>query len=195
VAGYGEAYPGVDIVPIRLDSFADYAPIGSEMEWSRYSFAHITAVFDKSGGDVQATLAAMEFIAPDVAPRVADKHLDDYLNSTYRSVKNGRDGDDQAGMLDAAESLPALLGFLFALDRRVRPYNKFLRWELQHHLLPQLPWEVPEFVEMLLATARGDTESRRRLLDGTVKVAREQGHEAVLDSWSPTAWRTLLPDA
>jgi hypothetical protein len=62
------------------------------------------------------------------------------VNGAYRSAKNHRDGRTDEAHLDAAESLPHLLTALFALHRRVRPYNKYLGWELRQHPLADPAW-------------------------------------------------------
>ena len=61
--------------------------------------------------------------------------LDGYVNFVYRAVKADREGRRLERRLDAAESLAWLLDVVFALSARVRPYNKYLAWELQEHLL------------------------------------------------------------
>ena len=52
--------------------------------------------------------------------------------------------------LDAAESVGPLLTTLFALDRRVRPFNKFLAFELSLEPLPGEAWAA----DRLLARVR-----------------------------------------
>ncbi|CAM5579080.1 putative protein OS=Streptomyces aurantiogriseus OX=66870 GN=GCM10010251_58170 PE=4 SV=1 [Streptomyces aurantiogriseus] len=114
--------------------------------------------------------------------RAAGGWLDAYANSLYRSVKNARDGESLAARLDAADSLGSLLEFLFALDRRPRPYNKYLRWELTHHPLPG--WDTAallDAVEHIAATA--DVLAQRALFARVEPVARTAGHGEVLDDW------------
>jgi len=68
----------------------------------------------------------------------ARARLDAYVNSYYRTLENARDGNRSAAGLDAAESFSNLLEFVFAAERRVRPYNKYLEWELGTHPRPGL---------------------------------------------------------
>ncbi len=56
--------------------------------------------------------------------------FDAYRNTRFRPAKNRRDGNTEAAVLDAAESVASLLDVVFTVEGRVRPYNKFLRWEL-----------------------------------------------------------------
>ncbi|WP_405594487.1 hypothetical protein [Streptomyces sp. NBC_01092] len=76
-------------------------------------------------------------LSADEAFRGAADWLDAYVNSLYRSVKNARDGRLLAARLDTADSIRALLEFLFALNRRPRPYDKYLQWEPERFLLPK----------------------------------------------------------
>ena len=52
---------------------------------------------------------------------------------------NHRDGRPLEARLDAAESVPWLLDVVFAMAGRVRPYNKYLPWELERHPVPGWP--------------------------------------------------------
>ena len=62
--------------------------------------------------------------------------------------------------LDAAESVPWLLDVVFAVAGRVRPYNKYLPWELRTH--PVDGWPAEELLALV-----------RRTLDGDVQAIRE----------------------
>ncbi|MCO6716866.1 hypothetical protein KQH23_31045, partial [Streptomyces sp. CHB19.2] len=88
--------------------------------------------------------------------------LDAYANSLYRSVKNDRDGHALAARLDAADSVRFLLELLFALDRRPRPYNKYLAWELARFPLPG--WDTGPLLDAVDGiSATGDVSAQRRL--------------------------------
>jgi len=64
----------------------------------------------------------------------------------------------------------------------VRPFNKWLRWELQHYPLDE-PWrrDLLPRIEAILSTGSID-EQRSVFLDAEV-LARRRGLEAVVDSW------------
>jgi hypothetical protein len=110
--------------------------------------------------------------------------LDSFLNSLYRSVKNERDGNSFAARMDAAESTGAYLTYVFALHRRVRPYNKYVPWELMHHPLRRPEWSADQLLPALLAVLTGDAVSAaQRLLVDLEPVARAAGHADVLDGW------------
>ena len=66
--------------------------------------------------------------------------LGGYINSTYRSLRNRMVGIELGAELDSAESLPNLLTAIFAFESRVRPFNKYLEWELRTHPLGEPAW-------------------------------------------------------
>jgi len=85
---------------------------------------------------------------------VSHVRLDGWLNYAYRALKSDRDGLRLECRLDAAESVPWLLDVIFTVEGRVRPYHKYLAWELREH--PLAHWEAPELLGLLTATLDGD---------------------------------------
>jgi hypothetical protein len=73
------------------------------------------------------------------------------------------------------ESLPWLLETVFALHGRLRPYNKYLQWELEN-------FPLPESRNTMLMPARVPT-SALRLFNQVEALARRHGHANVLDAW------------
>ena len=122
-----------------------------------------------SGYARQATLSA------DEAARHARTSLDGYVNQVYRCVKSRRDGFADAALLDELESVPWLLETVFALHGRLRPYNKYLRWELERFPLPD-PWN-----EALRPGQVG--AASLRLFPAMEALVRRRGHGDVLDEW------------
>jgi hypothetical protein len=150
--------------------------------FSRYALARATVVLDKLGGDIAQILADKAQLNADEAFRSSAEWLDFYANSLYRSVKNDRDGHALAARLDAANSVQGLLELLFALDRRPRPYNKYLTWELTHYPLPG--WDTGKLLTAVDRIARtGDVSLQRRVFARVEAVARHAGHGEVLDAW------------
>jgi predicted nucleotidyltransferase len=128
---------------------------------------------DKSG-ELRPLLAAKGR----VDERVAREALDAYVNATYRSLRYAEVGAAGA-RLDAAESVPPLLTFLFALDGRGRPFNKYVADAL------------PEGfgLERLTAVLDGDGDAQRALFRDVELLARARGHGDVIDAWEPdVAW-------
>jgi hypothetical protein len=174
----GHRTPELDLVILSLDEFRAAGMPGFE----RYALARARIVLDRLDGGIAQILASKARLDADEAFREAGEWLDAYANSLYRSVKNDRDGHALAARLDAADSIRFLLELLFTLDRRPRPYNKYLEWELARFPLPG--WDTG----MLLDTAdrisgMGDVSTQRRLFAQVEAVARRAGHGAVLDAW------------
>lgn len=147
-----------------------------------YALARARVLLDRLDGGITEMVRAKGRLAEDETFREAAGWLDAYANSLYRSVKNDRDGHRLGALLDAADSVRFLLEFLFALDRRPRPYNKYLEWELQRFPLPG--WDTAELLDAVGRIAStGDTSLQRRLFARVENVARGAGHGRVLDGW------------
>ena len=84
--------------------------------------------------------------------------LDGYINFIYRALKSHRDGNRLERDLDAMESVPWMLETIFPLCGRVRPYNKYLAWELREHPLPVAEWSADILLPQIEATIAGDVE-------------------------------------
>jgi predicted nucleotidyltransferase len=171
-----------EVIVMSLAEFRRHAAVGSELEWNRYTFAHVTAEIDKTG-EIQALLEEKGTLPREDARRIAAEALDDYINYYYRSAKSFRDGNELGGRLDAAESVPSFLTTLFAVHERVRPYNKYLRWELEQHPLPGPEWSAAQLLPLLDAIMAGELGAQRRLFRDVEQLARERGHGEVVDGW------------
>ncbi|MGW1978003.1 hypothetical protein [Streptomyces sp. NPDC001889] len=174
----GHRTPELDLLVLSLDEFRAAGMPGFE----RYALARARIVLDRLDGAVAEILAEKARLNADQAFREAGESLDAYANSLYRSVKNERDGHTLAARLDAADSIRLLLELLFALDRRPRPYNKYLEWELARFPLPG--WDTGTLLDAVDRIAgTGDVSAQRRLFAQVEAVARQAGHGAVLDAW------------
>ncbi|QYX79336.1 hypothetical protein [Streptomyces akebiae] len=174
----GHRTPELDLVLLTLDEFRAAGMPGFE----RYALARARVVLDRLDGGIARILSAKARLDADEAGREAAAYLDAYANSLYRSVKNDRDGQALAARLDAADSVRYLLELLFALDRRPRPYNKYLRWELTRFPLPD--WDTGHLLDTVShIAATGDVAAQRELFARVEAVARKAGHGAVLDGW------------
>jgi Nucleotidyltransferase domain len=168
--GYDSAERGGKLEASEVTSLADLP------RWMLPAFTWTTPVLDKTGA-VAAELAEITR----VDPATAAEPLDDYVNSYYRSAKNARVGLGLAALLDAQESIPHYLDFLFAAHGRMRPYNKWLEWELREHPLP-----VDVDLDRLERIARTrNLEDQLALFRETEGVARKLGHGATIDAWEP----------
>ncbi|WP_152364547.1 nucleotidyltransferase domain-containing protein [Microlunatus speluncae] len=174
----------LDVVPMSLADFRTHATPGTAAEWNRYAFAHARVLRDTGDGEIARLVAAKGTLAPDEARQRAAGWLDAFCNSLYRWLKNDRDGRRAEARLDAAESLPWLLGFLFAVHARVRPYNKWLLQDLAEHPLgpPELAAErFGPLLEEVLDT--GAATAGHRLFAIIEPLARSAGHGEILDEW------------
>jgi hypothetical protein len=120
-------------------------------------------------------------VTPDQRPAI--RLFDTSLSAwAIESVKNDRDGHALAARLDAADSVRFLLELLFALERRHRPYNKCLEWELARDPLPG--WDTDMLLDAVdRISATGDVSVQRRVFARVEAAARGAGHAAVLDAW------------
>ena len=145
-------------------------------EWNRYSVAWVEPQLDKTGEVADAVR-----VATTVDPATAAEPLDGYVNLYYRSAKNARLGLELASLLDARESIFWYFQFVFAVHGRVRPYNKWLEWELGEH---PLPIEIDlSRLERIMRT--GDLAEQQALFRETETLARKLGHGATIDGWEP----------
>jgi hypothetical protein len=145
-------------------------------DWMLPALTWATPALDKTGA-VAAQLAEVTTVDPTTAARP----LDAYVNSYYRSLKNARIELELAALLDAQESIPWYLEFVFAVHGRLRPYNKWLEWELRAH---PLPIDV-DLARLERIACSGALEDQQALFRDTEELARAHGHGATIDGWEP----------
>ncbi len=180
-AGHGEP---VEVWPMTLDEFRRHALMGAPDAWNRPTFLHVRVEIDKLGGEIQQLVEHKARLTPDEVGRTVPDALDGYINSLYRSLKNLEAGRQLAGWLDAVESLALLLTTAFALEGRVRPFNKYLRHELERRPLPTIGLTT---IERMAREAMPDVQ--RVVFRDVERRAREAGFGSVVDGWEPdVAW-------
>lgn len=171
----------VETVATTLDVFEGYALAGSPGAWNRPSFVYARVELDKLGGEIGRIVERKRRLTPDEARALASEALDDYVNALYRSLRNLEAGRDLEGRLDAAESIPPLLTTVFALEGRVRPFNKWLRYDLERK-----PPAIDGLLERIDRIVRdGDPGEQRSLFRDVERQARGAGHGGVIDGWEP----------
>lgn len=174
----------LDLVVIELAEFRTRGMPGRPDHFARYSYVHAEVLLDRLDGTITRILDEKRTLGADEARDAAAGWLDAYVNQTYRSLKSYRDDHPDLGHLDAAESVPYALEVLFALHRRVRPYNKYLRWELERQPLGDPRWGADRLLPVLRRIlGDGDPSTQRALFTGIERAARDAGHGGVLDSW------------
>ena len=123
---------------------------------------------------------------------VDHSRLDGWVNFAYRALKSHRDGRPLEARLDAVESVPWLLDVVFTLAGRVRPYNKYLPWELRVHPLAVPEWSAEAFLPEIEGMLAGDPGALRRtfaVVDREVRTWDAVHGMTVcgdlLDDWGP----------
>lgn len=182
--------PAVDDIPVPLSELEEVPPFGSAGWWFRWTFAWAPVLLDRTEGRLPTAVRRMATVAPDEAASILTDHdrLSGWLNFAYRALKNDRDGRLLERRLDAAESVPWLLDVVFSLAGRVRPYNKYLPWEVREHPLPD--WDAAELLGLLSATLDGDPDAIRATFERIEPLCfafdsqhPEPGLTAILDDW------------
>lgn len=182
--------PDVDEIPWSRTELDTVGAFGTEDWWIRWSCAWAPVLLDRTGGDLAGALRRQATLAPDEADALLIEHdrLDGWVNFAYRALKSDRDGRGLEARLDAAESLPWLLDVVFATAGRVRPYNKYLPWELRTH--PVDGWPADELLGLVERTLDGDVDAVRQTLP-LVRAAcaahdERRGHTRttdMIDAW------------
>ncbi len=178
-----------------VDGLRAHGEPGTSHAWNRYAFRHAKVLVDKLDGEITAIVESKRTLPPDGAPAIAAAALDGYANSTYRSLKAHRLGEVTGAHMDAADAASYLLETLFALRGRVRPWSKYLRWELESEpLATEGAWSSDVFLDRLhRLLGEPSPELQQQLFRDVEGLARSEGHGEVMDSWGPSL--TLLRGA
>ena len=180
----------VDEIPVALSDLEQVPSFGSLGWWGRWSFAWAPTLLDRTGGRIPEGARRQATLTPAEADAVLIDHdrLDGWVNYAYRALKADRDNHPLERRLDAAESMPWLLDVVFALAGRVRPYHKYLPWELREH--PLADWPADVLLPLLERTLDGDPAAVRetfaRVYACCAAYDAKQGHDrtrTLIDTW------------
>ena len=170
----------VEIASSTLEGLRRHGAIGSRSEWARYQHAHVEVRVDKTGGELERVLGEKELLPAEHRDDVARSALGGFVNATFRSLRYG-------ARLDATESVPYALQAIFAFAGRVRPFNKYLEWELRNHPLPG--WQAETLLPLITGVLDHDRVSQHELFRLVEGDARAHGFGAEIDDWEPdVAW-------
>jgi predicted nucleotidyltransferase len=171
-----------------VDGLRAHGEPGTSHEWNRYAFRHARVLVDKLDGEIGRIVEGKRTLPENAAPAIAAAALDAYVNSTYRSLKAHRLGEVTGAHLDATDAVGHLLEMLFALEGRVRPWSKYLRWELESEPLAAGPaWQADMFLDRVERLLREPSPAiQQQLFRDVEELARDAGHGGVLDSWGPS---------
>lgn len=180
------ALGGTDCSVMTLDGLRAHAAWGGPDAWDRYSYAHVRVLVDRTGGLCQQIIDDKARVPGGEVAGFIGRSLDHYINQTYRALKALRDGLPVAARLEAAEGIAPMLDALFALDGgRLRPFYKYLEWELARNPLAagqRLALRAPALLDP-------DAETLKSLLRDADRLFRDAGHGPVFDGWGDDlAW-------
>jgi predicted nucleotidyltransferase len=184
-AGWKMPYGGpVETWPITLEAFRTHALPGDEAAWNRAAFIRARVDVDRLDGEITAIVDRKRRLTADEAKAIVEANLDDAINSIYRALKSAEAARVRQARLDAIEAIAPMLTTVFALERRVRPFNRWLEHDLA--LEPLAMPAVADLlarVDALAVEATPDTiRSAFRMLEA---AARDAGYGAIVDSWEP----------
>ncbi|GAA4202705.1 hypothetical protein [Actinocatenispora rupis] len=175
--------PAIDVAVLTLDAVRSIPDDPTDW-WGRYSYADARILLDRTDGELPALVRRQTTLTDAEVRRVLITYLDGWLNFAYRSLKSHRDGRPFEATLDAVESLPWVLPVVFALHHRVRPYNKYLRWELARRPLDGGWIDGDTLVGLVERIVRdGDPGAQRALYALVEPQARRAGFGDVVDAW------------
>jgi hypothetical protein len=202
VKEYKEKYPfrkykGVDLIVFSYTEFENSAPWGSPEVFDRYSYSHVKALIDKNG-KIQETIDELAKVPEKFLSKFIAGSLDAYINFLYRSLKCIRDGDVEAARLEAAFSIPGFLNVIFAIhNARIRPYYKYLKWELEKFPLVKFPLTASEIITNLMKILdNADCKTQQKFLKITEQILTKEGFGHVFKSWGDDfLWmKTFAPE-
>jgi predicted nucleotidyltransferase len=171
----------IDTIYMPLDELLDI-PCDPGHWYDRWSFAYAQVLLDRGG--IAEAVNAQARLTPQEVQACLGHYLDAYINYAYRSLKAHRDGRTFEQRLDAVESIRPLLWCVFAFHGRVRPYNKYLRWELTQHPFTDRIWSRAPLVQLLTEVLdNGDSAAQRALFALVEKDSRPRGFGELIDAW------------
>ena len=182
----------VEVWPMTLAEYRGHALPGSPDAWNRPSFINARVELDRLDGEIGELTRRKARLEPEEATEIGSSALDDYINSMYRSLRNLEAGRVLEGRLDGLESISPLLTTVFALDGRVRPFNKWLVHELDRR-----PVSWADLVTTVDVLARDPSAATQRSVFNELEPrARAAGLGRVIDEWEPdVAWLRGGPSA
>jgi predicted nucleotidyltransferase len=196
--------PAIDEIPKTLADLEDVPLWGSDEYGFRWGHAYARVLRDETGGRIAEALRRQATHTADEARRMLldGDQLDGYVNMAYRALKSDRDGRPLETRLDAAESVHWWLDVVFTLEGRVRPYNKYLPWELREHPLTVPDWSADQLLPQVEAMLDGDAHAVR---SAYLVVEREclawderhggHGLRELIESWGDELGLLRVPSA
>jgi predicted nucleotidyltransferase len=174
----------VEVWPITLEAFRRHGLPGEETAWNRAAFIRARVDFDRLAGEVASIVDLKRRLTPDEARAIIEANLDDAINSIYRALKSAEAGRVLEARLDAVEAIAPLLTTTFALEGRVRPFNRWLGLELALE-----PLRMAASAGLLGRVDAMTVEAIPPAIHGAFRMleaaAREAGYGTIVDAWEP----------
>jgi 2'-5' RNA ligase len=170
-----------------MAEFRSYAAFGSSNGWDRYSFAHVSVQWDRSG-ELQRLVDEKGRLPESDRAAFLREALDSNINSTYRSLKRTNRRDHFGARLEAAQSIPHLLDVVFALEGRHAPFPGYLELELEKYPLATLPISPTKLLELIESLLTADVAAQQETLRLLEPICRGQGLGDVIDAWDDHSW-------
>ena len=182
---YKDLPPGGRLYIFTLDSFKTRATWKSNRHWERYTWAHLTVENDRSGGEIKKLLDEKSKVPENIAEDHMRQSLRWYFNQVYHSLKNLRAGNMIGYHMEAAEGIRPFLEAIFCLhNRRLVPYYKYLRWELETYPLNKLNLSADELLQDITRILdNGDYRTQQKLLRETHRIFTVEGYGEYFE-WS-----------
>lgn len=175
--------PNIDCIVTSLGEFRTYAEPDSPDAWDRYSFAHVEVLFGSRKTEIQELVDRKGKVPPELRTRTVQDALDAYLNAVYRAFKRLKQNDGLGAKLEASQSIPSLLIFLFGLEGRHAPFMGYLERELNAYPLARLPLPVAELLRGLEGTLQADVGAIKTLLRHVDRLGHDEGLADVFGGW------------
>lgn len=167
-----------------LKEFEAFAEFGSEYGWDRYNIIRSKIEIDKTKGKLRKILEQKKKLSASEREMVLHQHFGDYLTHSYRLVRGTMDNHKVGTMLDSADVISHLLWTYFALHDRVRPYNKYLEWELDNFPIKGMKWSGKTFVKMMVKIARqSDVQATKEIYKEIARLAKKQSSDHFIKAW------------
>jgi hypothetical protein len=152
--------------------------------WDRYNYAHVTALIDKCGGDIQRLIDERGGIPAEQRNAWIGGRLGGYINSLYRSLQCIHKGNLRGARLEAHDSIGFLLDVLFGYENRHRPFYGYLERELRAYPLTSIPLSSDQLltkIDAILIDA--SPTAQQELLAMVDRLLRPAGFGEVFDDW------------
>lgn len=174
----------IDLWTYALSQFRAAASWGGPEHWDRYSYARITALIDKLGGEIQRVIDSNGTIPDEQRTPFIRGVLDGYINSTYRTMRCLHRRDMLGARLEAHDAIGYLLGVLFAFEGRHQPFYSYLERELHKYPLVSIPLSGDQLLAKIAAVSeRTDLATQQELLSMVDALVRAAGFGDVFDDW------------